>query len=124
MGFGIDATEIKRVEKEIKLKNEELLKANAEKDKFFSIIAHDLRSPFSSFIGITQLFVENLPSMERAELQEMAVSMEKSASSLYGLLDNLLEWAKMQRGLVPLNPVVVSLFSSVSKSMEMLIGIY
>jgi len=118
--FVMNITNRIRIENELLDKNEQLVKVNAEKDKFFSIIAHDLRSPFSSFLGITHMFVENLPSMEKADLQEMAVSMEKSASSLYGLLENLLEWAKMQRGLVPFNPVVVSLFSSVSKSMEML----
>ncbi|EKD26135.1 MAG: pas/pac sensor signal transduction histidine kinase, partial [uncultured bacterium] len=52
-GFVIDITERKQAEAEIKFKNEELLKSNAEKDKFFSIIAHDLRSPFNSFLGLT-----------------------------------------------------------------------
>lgn len=121
MAIARDITERKSAENEIRDKNEQLVKANAEKDKFFSIIAHDLRSPFSSFLGITQMFVENLPSMEREDLQELAESMEKSASNLYGLLENLLEWAKMQRGLIPFNPVVVPLFSSVSKSMEILV---
>jgi signal transduction histidine kinase len=117
----MNITNRKRIENEINDKNEQLLKVNAEKDKFFSIIAHDLRSPLSSFLGITQMFAEDLSSMKQADLQEMAVSMEKSASNLYRLLENLLEWAKMQRGLIPFNPVVVTLGSTVSESMEMLL---
>jgi signal transduction histidine kinase len=119
--FVMNITNRKRIENEIRDKNEQLLKVNAEKDKFFSIIAHDLRSPLSSFLGITQMFAEDLSSMKQADLQEMAVSMEKSASNLYRLLENLLEWAKMQRGLIPFNPVVVTLGSTVSESMEMLL---
>jgi signal transduction histidine kinase/CheY-like chemotaxis protein len=119
--FVMDITNRKRTEKEIQVKNEELQKVNAEKDKFFSIIAHDLRSPLSSFLGFTQLMVEELPSMELADLQEMAVSMEKSATNLFRLLENLLEWAKIQRGLVPFNPEVIQLNSIVGESVEMLI---
>jgi PAS domain S-box-containing protein len=120
--FGIsrDITKQKASREEIELKSEELQKLNTEKDKFFSIIAHDLRSPLSSFIGFTQLMVEELPSMELADLQEMAVSMKKSASNLYRLLENLLEWARMQRGLISFNPGAVHLHSLVSESIEMM----
>ena len=120
MAIARDITERKSVENELRDKNEQLEKVNAEKDKFFSIIAHDLRSPLSSFIVITQMFAEDLSTMKQADLQEMTRCMEKSASNLYGLLENLLEWAKMERGIIPFNPVVVSLFSSINESMEML----
>jgi len=101
--------------------NDELQKLIAEKDKFFSIIAHDLRGPLSSFHGITQLMIEELPYMELTDLQELSVSMEKSATNLYRLLENLLEWAKMQRGLIPYNPKVIQLFPSVKQSTETLV---
>jgi len=58
-----DMTERKLAEVEIKLKNEELKKSNAEKDKFFSIIAHDLRSPLSGFLGLTEIMASSLSSM-------------------------------------------------------------
>jgi len=64
MNFVTDISERKRLEEEIKLQNEELLKINAEKDQFFSIIAHDLRSPFSGFLGLTQIMAEDLPSLQ------------------------------------------------------------
>ena len=121
VGLAIDVTEAKQAAAEINLKNEELLKVNAEKDKFFSIIAHDLRSPLSSFLGLTRLMAEELPSMQLTDLQDMAVMMEKSASNLFSLLENLLEWAKVQRGLIPFNPAVVQLHSIVHESLGILI---
>ena len=118
-GLIVDITESKESEEKLRLKNEELLKINAEKDKFFSIIAHDLRSPLSSFMGFTELLVEDLPNMELEDLQEMAVAMQKSATNLYRLIENLLEWSKVQRGLVQYNPKVVQLKSIVDEIIEM-----
>ena len=77
------------------LKNEELQKVNAEKDKFFSIIAHDLRGPFSGFLGLTQMMAEELPSLTMAQVQDLAISMKNSATNLFSLLENLLHWARM-----------------------------
>jgi len=97
---------------------QELKKINAEKDKFFSIIAHDLRGPFSSFLGITQLLDEVLPELTREEIQEFAVSMRSSATNLFRLLENLLQWARMQQGLIPYDPKSVLLYSLVNESLE------
>jgi len=119
VGLAIDVTEAKQAEEEIKLTNEELQKVNDEKDKFFSIIAHDLRSPLSAFLGFTEMMVEDLPNMELNDLHELAVSMQGSAESLYRLLENLLEWAKMKRGLVPYDPAVYSLQKIVNDSITM-----
>jgi PAS domain S-box-containing protein len=62
-----DISDRKQNEVEIQQKNDELRKLNAEKDKFFSIIAHDLRSPFSGFLGLTEMMAEDLPSMDMAQ---------------------------------------------------------
>ena len=113
--IGEDITERKRSESEIKLKNEQLIQAHAEKDKFFSIIAHDLRSPFSSFLGLTQIMAEDLPSRTMAQVQDFAISMSKSASNLYGLLENLLKWSQMQQGSISFKPEVLSLISVVDE---------
>jgi PAS domain S-box-containing protein len=115
-----DITQRIKVEEEIKLKNEELVKTNSEKDKFFSIIAHDLRSPFNGFLGLTQIMVEELSSLTRDEIQDIAVSMQKSATNLFRLLKNLLNWARMQQGLIPFNKELVALLPVVSDSVEML----
>ena len=97
--FMTDITDRKKTEREIELKSKELLTLNAEKDKLFSIIAHDLRTPFSSFMGYTEMMAEDLYNMCLQEIQDMAVEMKKSAFNLNILLENLLEWSRMQSGL-------------------------
>ena len=108
-GLIIDITERMMAEAEIKYQNKELVKLDAEKDKFFSIIAHDLRSPFNSFLGLTQIMAEELPSLTMAEVQEIAIKMSKSATNLYRLLENLLEWAQMKNGALSFNPEIIQL---------------
>jgi len=74
LGHCFDISEIKEAEERIHVKNQELININAEKDKFFSIIAHDLRSPFNSFLGLTQIMAEDLNSLEMTEIQSFAIS--------------------------------------------------
>jgi len=116
-----DITEKKRDEELLKLKNEELQNLNAEKDKFFSIIAHDLRSPLISFLGITKLLAEDLPNLTINEIQDMARGMEKSADGLFCLLENLLEWSRLQRGLINLCLDKLGLRQNVAKTVETLV---
>lgn len=119
--FGIsrDITKQQLAREEIKLKNEELIQAHAEKDKFFSIIAHDLRGPFNGFLGLTQIMADESSSLSTKEIQQMAESMEKSASNLFRLLENLLHWARIQQGLIPFNPIVVRLLPIADESIAM-----
>ena len=99
-----DITEQNQAEERIKSKNEELQKINAEKDKFFSIIAHDLRSPFAAFLGLTQMMVQDLPSLKLDNIQEIALLMRDSATNLHRLLENLLQWSRLQQGMVAFDP--------------------
>jgi PAS domain S-box-containing protein len=114
-GLVVDITEQMQAKAEIEHQNAELQKTNAEKDKFFSIIAHDLRSPFNGFLGITQLMAEELPSLSMAEIQNIAKLMHKSASNIYRLLNNLLEWSQIQQGAILFNPKVIQLKVMVSE---------
>lgn len=115
----MDITERKRIEAEINAKNEELLKTNAEKDKFFSIVAHDLRSPFNSFLGLTRMMDEELPSLSQDEIKIFAGNLRKSANMLYHLLENLLEWSRMQRGLLTFKPQIFNLSHEVTAGIEL-----
>lgn len=85
-------------------KNEEISNINKQKDKFFSIIAHDLRGPFSGFLGLTELLAEDIEEMDKEEIQFAAANMRKSAKNLNTLLDNLLEWSRMEQGMIPFSP--------------------
>lgn len=112
-----DVTDRKWAEAEIKSKNEQLLKSLAEKNRFFSIIAHDLKSPFNGFLGLTQTMAERLPSLTIEELQQIALVMENSATNLYGLLNNLLQWASVEQGLIPFNPEILKLLPIAEESL-------
>jgi PAS domain S-box-containing protein len=119
-GLIVDITERMMAEAEIKQKNEELVKLNATKDKFFSIIAHDLRSPFNGFLGLTQMMAEDLPNMTMPQAQKMAASMSKSATNMYRLLEDLLQWSQIQKGALPFNPEVIPLNLIVSETIALL----
>ena len=114
----IDITERRLAENEIKLKNEELIKLNAEKDKFFSIIAHDLRSPLVSFLGLTEIVTKQSSVLTKDKMQELVVDMRDSATNLFRLLENLLQWAKMHQELIKVNQKVVKLLPIVDESIE------
>ncbi len=100
--------------------NEELSKLNATKDKFFSIIAHDLRGPIGGLMGLSQIMAEELSSLTIEEVQELALSMNHSATNLFGLLENLLNWARMQRGSISYDPKIWELHLLVNESVEMI----
>ena len=114
-----DITERMIAEAEINLKNEQLIKLNAEKDKFFSIIAHDLRGPLSTFLGLTEIMAKELPRLTMAEIQKIAERMMNSASSLYGLLENLLQWSQIRQGLIPFRPEELNLLSVFTDTIAM-----
>ncbi|RPJ83205.1 MAG: PAS domain S-box protein [Deltaproteobacteria bacterium] len=97
-----DTTEIKRYEKE-------LLRISAEKDKFYSMIAQYLYTPFNVFNNFSKLMAEELDNLPLKEIQKMAGMMSKSATNLYGLLDNLLQWTKMNQGKIPFEPQKLNL---------------
>jgi PAS domain S-box-containing protein len=120
IGTNWDITQQKKTETEIKLQNMELQRLNAEKDKFFSIIAHDLRSPFNGFLGYTQLLSEGVENFTTAKIQSFAANMRVSALNLFGLLENLLEWSLMQRGLITFNPIELYLLPVVENCIDML----
>ncbi|MFZ4547297.1 MAG: ATP-binding protein [Bacteroidales bacterium] len=99
-------------------KNTELASANAQKDKFFSIIAHDLRGPFNGFLGLTQLLAEGISSFTLNELQEISMGMNKSANNLYNLLNNLLEWSRMQQGTINFEPKAIPILPFATSTLQ------
>lgn len=100
---------VKEQTSELTQKNQELQMTNMEKDKLFSIIAHDLRGPFSSFLGLTQIMSEELSAFTMDEIKSFAENMNNSARHLFSLLENLLQWSRMQQGAVTFRPQSVLL---------------
>ena len=100
-----DITALKEAEAKIREQNDEISKINDElnelnatKDKFFSIIAHDLKNPFNSILGLSELLVANFGMITPEKLLKTVTTINTSAKSGYKLLENLLEWARTQTG--------------------------
>lgn len=125
-GLAMDNTAQRKAEQEVILKNKELEKANRVKDKFFSIVAHDLRSPFGSLLGLSRMLSEDLSDFTMDQIQHISENIYETADNLYRLLENMLQWSKIQQNLVNFNlePVVLahvandsySLYSDVIKN--------
>lgn len=115
-----DVSERKKIEESIKVKNKQLTLLNSEKDKIFSIIAHDLRSPFQGFISLTELITEEIGKFTQEELTNLLKKMHSSAVNLYKLLSNLLDWAQMQRGTIHFAPKNINLLNLVNQTVELL----
>ena len=99
---------------------EELKQLNNTKDKFFSIIAHDLRGPFNSLLGLSEFLVspdEELTEVQRNEFIQEIYNLLKNE---YELLQNLLQWAAMQLDKVEYKQTKINLFELVSKKMDLL----
>lgn len=125
--LGSLAESFNQMAKDLKIKittidnlNKELTESNDTKNKFFSIIAHDLRSPFNIFLGLSQILVEELPRLPQETIQTMVVNLRDLAISTFGLLENLLLWAKSQQGVIPFNPEKVLLMKEVNSSIQIL----
>jgi PAS domain S-box-containing protein len=116
----VDITGLKQAELEIQLKNDELKKLNTEKDKLFSILAHDLRGPFSAFLGLTEILAEKLQEINQNSIQLTASSLRRSAINVFQLIENLLEWSRMQRGLVEYKPTTIRLADVIIRCVETL----
>ena len=104
---------------ELEAQKQELALANASKDKFFSIIAHDLRTPFNGLIGMTQLFSENIESYTTGDLKKGFDALQKTSKTVYELLENLLTWSRLQRGAIDYFPQEISLHRLATMTMTL-----
>ncbi len=77
---------------------------NASKDKFFSIISHDLRSPFTSIIGFSEVMLEDIDTLSKEDIKDFTTSIYKSSKNIQNLLENLLQWSRVQTGRIEFNP--------------------
>jgi len=92
-----DITEMKRIQMELR-------ELNTSKDKFFTIIAHDLRSPFNSLLGLTEYAASENNTLTSEEMKSFSLNISKSAKSIYTLLENLLQWSRIHTGRIDYAP--------------------
>lgn len=97
------------LELKVSERTQELRELNATKDKFFNIVAHDLKNPFTSLLGATELLFENIDRMDSEKIKKLAHILNDSAKSGYAILLNLLDWSRSQTGLIKINPERINL---------------
>ncbi len=102
---------------EVSESKSQLEQLNQEKDKFFSIIAHDLKSPFTSLLGLTQIMANGAGKMDAEALANSAQMVNGSAKNVYRLLENLLEWARLQMDQVKFDAQPVEVAELVAESL-------
>ncbi|MDZ7765750.1 MAG: PAS domain-containing sensor histidine kinase [Melioribacteraceae bacterium] len=100
--------------------NEELHKTNASKDKFFSILAHDLKNPISSLIMFSELMTGEDEEITPEEMQEFLLMMKNLSKSTYELLENLLNWARVQTKNISLEKTEFQLDDVISRVVDLL----
>lgn len=112
-GMVTDITDQKLAKEELALANTNLKKSIIEKDRFFSILAHDLRGPINGILALIEMVSEDFDEIGRDELRKMIAGMNTSATNVKRLLDNLLEWAGMQQGKIPYQPVSLNVTNAI-----------
>ncbi len=102
---------------------EELERLNDEKNKFFSIIAHDLRGPFNSILGYTELLARTADTLSTDQVKEYADNAYVAGIGVFKLLENLLEWARLQMDRIECEPAATNLGEIAGQTMELLASV-
>lgn len=113
IGSCYDVTD--NINNELKLKE-----LNATKDKFFSIIAHDLRDPIASTLGIAELLYKNIGDFNQENIENLIKLLKNSTKNTYTLLENLLEWSMNQTGKIKVEPIKINFLNICSEVVELL----
>jgi PAS domain S-box-containing protein len=120
VGIGRDITLKKKEEELLAEHTKQLQKLNYTKDKFFSIIAHDLRNPFHSILGFTELLMRNYSDFDDAKKQEFVGLIYESSQHAHNLLENLLQWSRTQTDRIKYNPSKQSLSRIIDETVQVL----
>ncbi|MDD2196157.1 MAG: ATP-binding protein [Bacteroidales bacterium] len=114
--------EIEHQKKELEKQRGELEALNATKDKFFAIIAHDLKNPFSTVLGLSELLAREFETFDSKSLKDFITQIYKYSNNTFNLLENLLQWSMLQTDRIPLRPTVINLKHVIEENLELLTG--
>jgi two-component system sensor histidine kinase/response regulator len=90
-----------------------------DKNQFFSIISHDLRGPLGSSVSLSEILLENIEQYSREEIKEISELLHDSNKNIYKLLENLLDWSRVQTGMIAFNPKNVLLNALIEENIEL-----
>ncbi|EKD30712.1 MAG: PAS/PAC sensor signal transduction histidine kinase [uncultured bacterium] len=115
-----DVTQLRKRENKIRKQKEKLEELNATKDKFFSIIAHDLKNPFNSLLGIAELLHDDFDTLDEKTKKEFAGHIYEGTQNTYKLLENLLAWSAAQSGKIEFHPSLVNINALIVENLKLL----
>jgi len=118
--YRIKNVELSKLNKELKRSKKELLKSNSAKDKFFNIIAHDLKNPFSILYTTSEILITYYDELNEKKQKEYIKTINTSTLHLLKLIENLLEWSRAQSGLKNFNPEEFNFTEIVRSSFELI----
>jgi PAS domain S-box-containing protein len=122
LAYGIEFIRLTEYEKEAARAIQEneirLKELVTTKDKFFNIIAHDLKNPFTSLLGASELLYDNIRQMTPENIKDLALILNDSSKSGYAILQNLLDWSRSQTGQLKFNPEKVNLKTIINENIE------
>jgi PAS domain S-box-containing protein len=108
-GTCTDIDDMRQASEALSKSEAQLRELNATKDKFFNILAHDLKNPFTTLLGSTELLHNNIDNLNTESIRRLAQLLNESAKNGYAILLNLLDWSRSQTGLIKVNPEKINL---------------
>jgi len=115
--------ELEKLNTQLNSTNNELLEANKTKDRIFSIIAHDLRSPFHSLLSFSEILKSDIKILSQKEIETFAENINESSQRILSLVQNLLEWASSQLDEISANPVEFNISDVIKSSLDIYLKI-
>lgn len=104
---------------ELNAARKELIELSAMKEKMFSLVVHDLRSPFNAIMGFSDIIVNEYEDLTKTEIVEIAANIYKSSKGAIGLIENLMEWAKIQLNKISFKPEEINLYESIENTIDL-----
>lgn len=111
----VRTSELAMLNEKLRQSEIELEKMNKNKDRFFSIISHDLRSPFNSLLGLTRWMMEDFDSFSKEEIKESVTNLYQVSEGLFHLLEDLLDWSRIQFNRIDFQPEVFNLHNVITR---------
>jgi PAS domain S-box-containing protein len=108
LGTYIDITERKNVELALQESEKQLRQLNVDKDRFISILGHDLKNPFYNILGFSEILSDEIEGLNKNEIKEIAGNIYKSAKITNKLLEDILMWARTQQDKIPFKPLILN----------------
>lgn len=118
----IKLLELRKSHIQIQNRTQELIQLNSRKDKFFSIISHDLKTPFISILGFSEILTADIDTLSREEIKDISDKIYSTSKNTYKFIENLLQWSLIERGKMETNPESINLVELINSVNSLLLG--